>query len=115
MAKRNFETRLLSQFNRQCPVTGCKIVDVLEAAHIHPYRGEDDNHPSNGLILRCDIHTLFDLDLLGIDPEGGVVHLNSRVTAHCYEQYDGQSLKCDQALLSQQALEYRWELFLSRL
>ena len=32
-----------------------------------PYRGTKDNHPDNGLLLRADIHTLFDLDMIGID------------------------------------------------
>jgi HNH endonuclease len=35
-------------------------LDILEAAHISPYRGEEDNHPENGLLLRADLHTLFD-------------------------------------------------------
>ena len=59
----------------RCMVSGCQLVDLLEAAHIRPYRGENDNHPSNGLLLRADLHTLFDLDLLGIDPETLLVRL----------------------------------------
>ncbi|UIX74088.1 HNH endonuclease signature motif containing protein [Xanthomonas citri pv. glycines] len=35
-----------------------------EAAHILPYRGEHTNRVDNGLLLRSDIHTLFDLGLL---------------------------------------------------
>ena len=50
-------------------MTGCTVFAVLEAAHIKPYQGENDNHPQNGLLLRADIHTLFDLNLLGIQPE----------------------------------------------
>ncbi len=41
----------------------------MGAAHIKAYRGEQDNHPDNGLLLRSDIHTLFDVDLHGIEPE----------------------------------------------
>jgi putative restriction endonuclease len=33
------------------------------------YRGMKDNDPSNGLLLRTDIHTLYDLNLLGIEPD----------------------------------------------
>jgi putative restriction endonuclease len=50
-------------------MTGCALADVLEAAHIWPYRGEADNHPENGLLLRADLHTLFDLDLIAVNPE----------------------------------------------
>jgi hypothetical protein len=57
-------------------VTGSQVVDLLEAAHIKPYRGEKDNNLTNGLLLRADIHTLYDLDLLGIDPDKLIVELH---------------------------------------
>ena len=57
-------------------MTGCRVVDVLEAAHISPYRGPEDHNSQNGLLLRSDIHTLFDLDLLGINPETLSVELH---------------------------------------
>ncbi|EAN8121017.1 HNH endonuclease, partial [Salmonella enterica] len=43
-------------------------LQVLEAAHIHPYLGEKTNVVSNGLLLRADVHTLFDLGLLWVNP-----------------------------------------------
>jgi len=42
------------------------VEDVLEAAHIVPYATSGDNDTSNGLLLRSDIDTLFDLGLLNI-------------------------------------------------
>ena len=39
----------------------------IQAAHIIPYKGSSTNHVQNGILLRADIHTLFDLDLLRID------------------------------------------------
>lgn len=68
-----FRRQLLAAYDGQCAVTGESAVQVLEAAHIRPYRGEQTNVVRNGLLLRSDIHTLFDLDLLGIDPQGCVV------------------------------------------
>lgn len=60
-----FRKKLLEAY-RRCAVTGCTIEAVLEAAHISPYRGTRTNHVTNGLLLRADIHTLFDLGLLRI-------------------------------------------------
>ena len=54
---------------------GCDVVAVLKATHIMPYRGEETNHPSNGLLLRADLHTLFDVGLLTIDPKTMTVRL----------------------------------------
>ena len=64
-----FRDLLRARHGNRCLVTGCAVLAVLEAAHIKPYRGEDDNHPENALLLRSDVHTLFDLDLLGIEPD----------------------------------------------
>jgi putative restriction endonuclease len=64
-----FRDALMKRYGSRCVMTGCGLTDVLEAAHIWPYRGDDDNHPQNGLLLRADLHTLFDLDLIAIHPE----------------------------------------------
>lgn len=50
----------------------CSLTPVLGAAHIAPYRGELTNKPRNGLLLRADLHTLFDLQLLTVLPVGVV-------------------------------------------
>lgn len=67
--QQHFRDILRERYGDRCLVTGCEVLAVLEAAHIKPYQGEADNHPENGLLLRSDIHTLFDLDLIGIEPE----------------------------------------------
>lgn len=64
-----FRAALLNAYGRRCAITGCAVEDVLEAAHISPYRGPLTNHVSNGLLLRADIHTLFDCNLLAIHPD----------------------------------------------
>jgi hypothetical protein len=65
-----FRRKLLRIYGNKCAITGCDAVEVLEACHIVPYLGPKTNHPSNGLILRADLHTLFDLGLITIEPEG---------------------------------------------
>lgn len=109
-----FRQKLRDRFNDTCAITRCGLVDLLEAAHIAPYRGEKDNHPSNGLLLRADLHTLFDLDLLGIHPEALTVSLHPKARGTGYDQYLGTPLTCDATLLSREALEIRWEKFQSR-
>lgn len=65
--QREFRRLLLEAYENQCAITGCDVVDVLEAAHIYPYMGRETNIASNGLLLRADVHTLFDLKLVSID------------------------------------------------
>lgn len=50
----------------QCLVTGCTYEPILEAAHIYPYSEGGNFSIENGLLLRADIHTLFDLGLIAI-------------------------------------------------
>ncbi len=68
-----FRAALLEAYGGRCAITGCDAVDALEAAHILPYRGDHSNHPSNGLLLRADLHSLFDLGLIAIDEELRVI------------------------------------------
>jgi hypothetical protein len=78
-----FREALLKRYHGRCVVTGCDVVAVLEAAHIVPYQGVATNHPENGLLLRADIHTLFDLGLLAITQDLRVaVHPSLFGTSH---------------------------------
>ncbi|NII09673.1 HNH endonuclease [Oleiagrimonas sp. C23AA] len=84
--QQKFRTSLREAYRDSCPVTGCDVVEVLEAAHIIGYQGEDTNHVQNGLLLRADIHTLFDLGKLGIDPQtwSVVVHDDLRLGPYAH-------------------------------
>ncbi|WP_440997543.1 HNH endonuclease [Arhodomonas sp. SL1] len=72
---------LIEAYEGRCAITGCEVLDVLEAAHIHPYRREETNYPSNGLLLRGDVHTLFDLGLLTVNAATLRVVLARRIRA----------------------------------
>lgn len=64
-----FRAKLLDAYGGRCAITGSPAVEVLEAAHVLPYRGDHTNRLDNGLLLRADLHTLFDCQLLWITPE----------------------------------------------
>lgn len=55
-----FRVLVTDAYNRRCSITGEKTLPVLEAAHIKPYAESGPNFISNGLLLRSDIHKLFD-------------------------------------------------------
>ena len=65
-----FRRTLLKNYGGRCCATGEAAEAVLEAAHITPYLGPQSHRASNGLLLRADLHTLFDLHLIGIDKHG---------------------------------------------
>ena len=108
--QQKFRDSLRNRYGARCMVTSCEALSVLEAAHIKPYRGEDDNHPSNGLLLRSDIHTLFDLDLLGIEPESLKLEIHPKV-ANAYGSFAGGVLITATQKPSSEALRFRYEKF----
>jgi hypothetical protein len=110
-----FRDKLRTRYGDQCMISGCKILHVLEAAHIRPYRGELDNHAENGLLLRADLHTLFDLDLIGIEPSTLMVHFNPSVDWAEYRELHGRALSCSgECRPNEQALLLRWQEFEER-
>ena len=93
-------------------VTGCRVLAVIEAAHIKPYRGIEDHHVQNGLLLRADIHTLFDLNLIGIKPKTLEVTVNQTLLGSIYQELAGQRLKLSNGNMPALAeLIKRWEEF----
>lgn len=64
-----FRVLVTDNFDRRCAVTGEKTLPVLEAAHILPVKRGGQHRPDNGLLLRSDLHTLFDLGYVTVTPD----------------------------------------------
>lgn len=62
-----FREKLLDAYRSKCAITGGGVVSTLQAAHIFPYRGPETNAVQNGILLRADVHNLFDLGQIQID------------------------------------------------
>ena len=93
---------------------GCDAVDALEAAHLVGYKGPDTQQVSNGVLLRADIHTLFDLGLLLICPNTLTISLASNLKQSSYAYLHGQTLSLPRDPTKQPsngALRHRWEIF----
>jgi hypothetical protein len=74
------------------------------------------SQPSNAILLRSDLHDLFDSFLLGIEPTTLTVHFSSRIEDDMYLKFQDQELlpRTNGAPpLSDEALKLRWALFLS--
>ncbi len=87
-----FRAELMRAYDRRCAFTDTVSEGVLEAAHIFPYRGVQSNHVTNGLLLRADIHTLFDSFQLAIDAEHRI-HVGPGVHDEHYRALDGTTMR----------------------
>lgn len=74
-----FRYSLLDAYSGSCAVTGCSVTSLLEAAHVTPYLGAYTNDLTNGLLLRADIHSLWDLGLIGAYPSTRILCVSSVV------------------------------------
>lgn len=61
-----FRRNLLAAYKGRCAVSGTNVSVVLEAAHITPYATAPSNKTIDGILLRADLHTLYDAGLLKI-------------------------------------------------
>lgn len=64
-----FRVLVTDAYQRRCAVTGERTLPVLEAAHIRPYSRQGPHRISNGILLRSDLHKLFDLGYVTVTPE----------------------------------------------
>lgn len=87
-----FRRALLRAYGGRCAMTEYDAEPALEAAHIIPYRGPQTNHPANGLLLRADMHDLFDLGLVAVETATMRLRLADELAGTKYEQYDGKRL-----------------------
>ena len=87
-----FRQKLLEAYDGRCAVTDCDVEEVLEACHIVPYRGPLTDHPGNGILLRADLHTLFDLGLIAFHAETRAIIVAARLKGTDYESLSGAKL-----------------------
>lgn len=74
-----FRAKLLAAYDNRCAISGSDVAETLEAAHIaaHATGGTMDVH--NGILLRSDLHTLFDLGLIAIDTRSWTIVVSPKI------------------------------------
>lgn len=111
--QQKFRQSLIAAYGGCCAITGCPVTALLEAAHITPYLGPNTNSITNGLLLRADLHTLWDLGLIAVDPSTQMVWVSPNLNDPTYQVLSGTVL-VQPAHPNQQpsasALQQQWDL-----
>lgn len=110
-----FRNSLLDAYGGSCCVTGCMVVELLEAAHIDPHSDGGDYSLPNGLLLRSDIHTLFDQYLIAVD-EYNRIKISKKLLDSEYKKFHLERLQMPRpsAIPSNDSLARRYSEFLER-
>ena len=93
--QQKFRNNLLINYKRRCVVSKCNVVEVLEAAHILKHSISGINHTSNGILLRRDIHKLFDNGLIKLNSESMKIEVDLSLVNTEYFKYDGKTIEKD--------------------
>jgi hypothetical protein len=87
-----FRRALLGLYDQKCAISRWDAPVALEAAHISPVASSGTHAPSNGMLLRADLHTLFDLHYISVDPSTYSVAVSRRLMRTRYADFDGETL-----------------------
>lgn len=92
-----FRVAVTDAYCCRCAITGESTLPVLEAAHIKPFAADGPSVVGNGLLLRSDMHTLFDRGLITVTPDLRI-EVSSQireayVNGKLYYSYQGQELR----------------------
>ncbi|QKV65307.1 HNH endonuclease [Pseudomonas sp. 43A] len=89
----SFRRKLFIAYNGRCVITGCSVVQALDAAHRRGRKWRDGhNDIRDGLLMRKDLHALYDAGLLRISDDG-YVQLVEGALEH-YPELDGVQVAC---------------------
>ena len=92
-----FRLAVTGAYDRACAITMEHSLPVLEAAHIKPYSEEGTHEVQNGVLLRSDIHRLFDMGYVSVSPDHRF-HVSKRLRAdfengRSYYPLDGKTIQ----------------------
>jgi putative restriction endonuclease len=106
-----FRVIVTDVYERRCTITGERTLPVLDAAHIKPYSAGGPHQPENGLLLRSDLHTLFDKGYMTIDANDLEVVVSGRIreefeNGRDYYQLHGRAIRLPSESGHQPSREY---------
>lgn len=106
-----FRRNLLRAYEERCAITGWGPAAVLEAAHVLLHANTGNNHVNNGLLLRADLHLLFDDGMIRIHPHTYAVVLDPTLHDSEYRNLQGARLRprIDGGYPNREYLKVRWE------
>jgi putative restriction endonuclease len=92
-----FRLSVVSAYDGACAVTSEHSLPVLEAAHVQPFAQGGPHDVNNGLLLRSDVHRLFDLGYVTVSPEYRF-RVSSRLmddyhNGREYERFEGRQIR----------------------
>jgi DNA-directed RNA polymerase subunit RPC12/RpoP len=107
-----FRKSMLQKYGETCAFTGPCPPQALEAAHLYSYAAVGKHHDSGGLLLRRDLHSLFDSGLLTINPADSRIDVDPLLSCFPeYERLNGQPLSVKLSSKQLRWVRAHWDQF----
>jgi len=105
-----FRKQLLARYSNTCALTGTNHERALEAAHLYRYADVGEHHDDGGLLLRSDVHKLFDKGLLAVNPKTLLIDVHPELEHHpSYANLAGMPLQVNVPAGARRWLALHWE------
>lgn len=88
-----FRKAVMTAYDSKCAATGIGTPNVLQAAHIDPFARSQSHAVTNGILLRADVHLLYDAHLLTIRPDTGRIVVSDAVKDPSYRILNGEYIR----------------------
>jgi HNH endonuclease len=105
-----FREQLMRASDGVCAISGCDVPSALEAAHIDPFSQSRCDDMVNGILLRADLHRMFDANHLAVEPSTGRVCIITPYVSH-YASLNGITINIPTEGPKLSAFASRWEAF----
>lgn len=106
-----FRAHLMETYGSVCAFTGPAPGEALEAAHLYSYAATGKHHRDGGLLLRRDLHRLFDLGLIAVNPESFRMSVHQDLSQYAdFYRLDGHPLAIEIGPGQARWLATHWEM-----
>jgi len=111
--QKKLREKLFELYSGRCIVSNCDIKEVLHACHVTEFAISGNNISTNAVLLRSDIHDLFDSGLLAINPKTMRIAVHSSLQKTEYFQFNDKPIlkRLDKKEIDEDALIIRWKVF----
>ena len=102
---------LLTSSDGCCAMSGPCPIELLEVAYVTPFPAGDVHSVMNALLLRADLHTMWDLNMVAIDPSTMRIRVADTLLDGEYGRLDGRKLlpRRDGSRISSEYVRDRWD------
>lgn len=110
LGQHKFRKEMLNQFGEICALSGLSHINGLDAAHLYSYASIGEHHYNGGLLMRKDLHKLFDLGLITIDVSTMKISLASSLQKIAqYKDLHESNLKVQISNETKNWLQMHWD------